>query len=319
MNPDVGEDYTTSFGIAKQIAANVDNQSLARPLFSAISKQNPYTPTVFRNLGESYLADPKIPQEQRFSQGGTCLRRAMDLSCQNQQDIYDLYFSVYALDDLFDTFNLKQQRIILLLSFSRTLLGAEPRSPQKPSVDEIQRLWRGAQPAAEAARLIAQTHGCNTRLSNEPILVTGTVSSEPACALVKTLYEHAAGAWQEMLRLAKAPDLDEAERLQVIFGAGLVGLFWGQDSEFRQVATGLVDVQALDYWLNQGAAARNQPRYFSGLAMLSCLQHRYAEAKEYASKIVSADEKYLEIKQKALACQASTDLANLFNRTTISE
>jgi len=319
MNPDVGDDYTTSFVIAKQIAANASNQSLARPLFSAISAKNPYTPVVFRYLGDAYLEDSTVPQERRFSEGGTCLRRAMDLSCQNQLDIYDLYFSVYALDDFFDTFNLKQQRVILLLSLSRALLPREPRASQKPSVDEIQRLWRGAQPAAEAARLIAQTHGCNAKLSNQPMSANATASSEPACALVKSLYERAAHAWGDMLQLANTTEVDDAARLQVIFGAGLVGLFWGQDAEFRQLASGLIDQTALGKWLLQGAEDRKLPRYFSGLAMLSCLQGRYDDAKQYASKIVSDDEKYLEIKRKVAGCETSTDLANLFNRTTISE
>jgi energy-coupling factor transporter ATP-binding protein EcfA2 len=320
MKPNVDRDYETGYGIAKGIAVNPDGQAVARTLFTTIGKQNPYTPAVFRDLGETYLNDPTLPAQQRFSDGGACFRRALDLSCQNQQEVYDLYFSIYSLDDLFQEFQLTAPRIIGLLSLSRMLLGegalSSPSKAQKHSVDQIQRLWRGAQPAADAARLIRKGHNCSPDLFKGP---APAADADPACAMVKSLYQRAAQAWGEMLTMAKAPDLDKDEQLQIIFGAGIAGLFWGQDSDFRNVAAGSIDVSQLAIWLEKGRQQREQPRYYSALAMLKCLEKDYDAAKKYASGIKSADAKYLDIQNEARTCDKSPDIATLFNRPTISE
>ena len=221
---DSGSEANNQFN-AGAILSNIDQlRDAGRSLIAAALHAEPGVPVGYRYLAWSYGDDKSRPEGEMLAEAGRCLTRAISISCGDRGGITDLAYGAEALSQIFDQYKLRFQQAILHGQLGHELLDP---ARQPPGIEERRRVElrrRGAEALAFAAHYLRDSADCT---SGAPA---------KACAVVPAWYDTAAKAFVGVLDgIATAPFHDDTST-ELAYGAGMFGLFWGQDRDFREAA-----------------------------------------------------------------------------------
>lgn len=294
----------------------------ARAVLHTLAKTYPNNPGIFRNLGFAYQNDLKIADSRRFSEAGACFMRALDLSCR-VEDSMELDFIALALSNFLSQNRLPRESLKVLTALSASFLTARvlQSAGGNESRSAIEPLWRGAEAAADSARIISNQYNCAV---SESANQTGVPANGEGCKVAMEWYERAAKAWALMFEIAQRKDLNDADKLQISFGSGLAALYWGEDPVFRRIARASIDPNQIVKELDRAASTdrKNNPlRYWAGLVMLYCLEKNSSQVDAYRTLLSRSalDKKFQAINDKAATCATSSNLDDLFSNQVISK
>jgi energy-coupling factor transporter ATP-binding protein EcfA2 len=322
VTPDIGstlDDILVQAGI--ELGDSGQNED-ARAVLLSFSKLYPNNPKIIRSLASTYQNDSKIAEGQRFSEAGACLLRAIDLSCLDASDLQTLDYNALALSDFLSESGLEKERLAVLTALAASFLTdqvfAQGEGDQSPLA--IEALWRGAEAAVDAARILSKQFDCSIEL------LATSVSDSDGCKAATIWYDQGVKAWALMFKIARAKEqtLPESKMYQVNFGAGLAALYWSEDPIFRKFAKQSIDTNQIIAELEKAASLRRKKkpwRYWAGLAMMYCLEKDYARADKYTQilDLTATEQKFQEISQKAASCATTSNHENLFTNLKISK
>lgn len=310
----------------------MEARKLARGLLYSLSAIYPSDPDLYEHLATGFRLDENIPDDRRFAEVNACHRRQIAEACKmkmTDDGAHKLYvgFGDYA-DGFLETFKaggkklmLSQDYVALKAMLSAEFLDEETVNPAGADADasanaeRMSRLWRGFDSASDAARGLYRQFQCR-----------GTTSSETrheACAIADKLYERAARALKLVIEIGNQNPDDPPKHKQFAYGAGLGGLHWSQDPDFRRIAgdVGVKQEMLIKEVDRASRVSSGSNRYPTALAMLYCLNGDFDEAKRTAYAIRSFDPKYDDVRQKAEHCDqvSEHEMKHLFTRRNPSE
>ncbi len=315
-NPDFQAEFRSGTPAREQfdagaIMSNVGQmRDAGRSLIVAALRAEPGVPMGYRYLAWSYGNDTSRPEGTMLAEAGRCLARSIEVSCGDRSGITDLAYGVEALSDVFDQYKLTFQQAILHGQLSHELLAASPQAATLPVSRQVERRRRGAEALAFAAHYLRLSPRC-------------AASASPACAAAADWYDTAATTFLSVLDgIATAPLHDDTSTERA-YGAGMFGLFWGEDRAFRTAVRRHASDDQTILILETARAIRSAdfaslPRYNSALAMAQCIAGKADEAKATAERIDRTLAKYQHIYDRIQRC-GTGDNETLFENDEISK